>query len=87
MGPVLGVKRQSLEVPGAAGDVVYGDATNMVDSPPGKSDVNEHMVEKRNSLGRSSARFVGGRRVPIAAAVEPMTQPHGVTLVDRPMDD
>lgn len=49
-------------------------------------------VEKRNSLGRSSARFVGGRRVPVPASANagygaPQDGGHGVTLVDAPMDD
>ena len=52
-------------------------------------------VEKRNSLGRSSARFVGGRRVAAPPAsgsaaggsYAPQEGGHGVTLVDAPMDD
>ncbi len=86
IGPVLGVKRQSLEVPGAAGDTTLGEVTNSADSPPSRTDGNDVFVEKRNSLGRSSARFAGGRRVPLAATSE-LAPAHSVTLMDKPMDD
>jgi hypothetical protein len=65
-------------------EVPAGAAARVADGDEG--------VRKRDSLGRSSARFVGGRRVPVP--VNPSyggqgqgQDGHGVTLVDRPMDD
>jgi len=88
VGPILPAKRASLEVPGADPGMPPPDGTNggsvLTDSPTAKADAHEAMVEKRNSLGRSTARFVGGRRVASTAAEPPQ---HGVTLVDKPMDD
>ncbi|KAI1391172.1 uncharacterized protein F4822DRAFT_176731 [Hypoxylon trugodes] len=98
LGPV---KRSSLEVPDGSGlppAEVNGGANG--DSP--KTD-SESIVSKRDSLGRSGARFVGGRRVtassamkndstpstPVSKAADAGTPTHdrGVTLVDAPMDD
>ncbi|KAJ2986184.1 hypothetical protein NUW58_g5148 [Xylaria curta] len=63
----------------------------------------EGIVSKRDSLGRTGARFVGGRRVTLTqgstpstpkstvadarAGSETPTQDRGVTLVDAPMND
>lgn len=49
-------------------------------------------MEKRNSLGRTGARFAGGRRVTASAgsgpgATDSPDAPRGVTLEDKPMDD
>ncbi|KAM7221712.1 putative rho-GTPase-activating protein [Rhypophila decipiens] len=101
MGPVL-PKRTSLEVPDEAGmglthpaDGHYNGAiaTSTVPEHPAAAKIeNESLLEKRNSLGRSGARFVSGRRVPAAAAAAdgaPTGQApthSGVTLVDAPMD-
>lgn len=99
MGPILGVKRQSLEVPGAEttahggpdGNVNGGGGAATADPAPAKLDGVEGLVEKRNSLGKSAARFVGGRRVaPPSSLAESNAAghaSHGVTLVDAPMDD
>ncbi|KAL1869704.1 hypothetical protein VTK73DRAFT_3008 [Phialemonium thermophilum] len=97
LGPVL-PKRTSLEVPGedghqalaAADGAPNGGATDAAIAPAG--DIH---VEKRNSLGRSGARFVGGRRVTLTSSQQPTVPAtpetdrgsHGVTLVDAPMDD
>ena len=58
--------------------------------------------DKRNSLGRSTARFAGGaRRIPLVAPANVAAEQaqaqaqglglrdhhHSVTLVDRPMED
>ncbi|KAH7166237.1 hypothetical protein EDB81DRAFT_638904 [Dactylonectria macrodidyma] len=67
-------KRNSLEVPGGEGaEPVNGADT--VKSPE------EAAPEKRESLGRTTARFVGGKRVPVTPPSE-----RGVTLEDRPME-
>ncbi|KAI1468466.1 uncharacterized protein F4812DRAFT_426946 [Daldinia caldariorum] len=100
LGSLGAVKRSSLEVPDGTGQPpaeVNGAANG--DSP--KTDI-EHVVSKRDSLGRSSARFVSGRRVttssvsgsgstpstPISKATEIGTpiQDRGVQLVDAPME-
>ncbi|KAK0720422.1 hypothetical protein B0H67DRAFT_485430 [Lasiosphaeris hirsuta] len=54
---------------------------------------NETVLEKRNSLGRSGARFVGGRRVQASLGTPPPpsggqdnSSQHGVTLMDPPMN-
>ncbi|KAI1284550.1 hypothetical protein F5Y07DRAFT_385297 [Xylaria sp. FL0933] len=86
-------KRQSLEVPDGPGEV--NGSTN------GDSPKQDGELSKRDSLGRTGARFVGGRRVtqgstpstPKASAAdaragsETPTQDRGVTLVDAPMND
>jgi len=101
LGPIL-PKRASLDVPPEvslglpqASDRVV-EPTNGVE-PAAVAAVrgDGEGVEKRNSLGRSSARFVGGRRVAAppassSAAGGSYAQQeggHGVTLVDAPMDD
>ncbi|OIW30372.1 hypothetical protein CONLIGDRAFT_366624 [Coniochaeta ligniaria NRRL 30616] len=96
-GPVL-PKRASLDVPPEvslglpqASDRI--EPTNGVEVPAVAAVRGEgEGVEKRNSLGRSSARFVGGRRVPVPSANTGYGGPQdgghgGVTLVDAPMDD
>lgn len=101
MGPVL-PKRSSLDVPP---EVSMGlpQTSDRVDSANGVEPAavaavrtgDGEGVEKRNSLGRSSARFVAGRRVPVAhntpaagsSAYGQQDGGHGVTLVDAPMDD
>ncbi|KAK6952271.1 hypothetical protein Daesc_006806 [Daldinia eschscholtzii] len=101
LGSLGTVKRSSLEVPDGTAPPpaeVNGGANG--DSP--KTD-SEHIVSKRDSLSRSSARFVGGRRVttssvtgsgstpstPVSKATDSGTPIHdrGVQLVDAPMDD
>lgn len=101
LGSLGTVKRSSLEVPDGTGQPpaeVNGSANG--DSPKTEP---EHMVSKRDSLNRSSARFVGGRRVttssstgtgstpstPVSKAADSGTPIHdrGVQLVDAPMDD
>ena len=102
LGPVL-PKRTSLEVPDDAGPgpshpadgnptlngAAVVDAVSKIE--------NESLLEKRNSLSRSGARFVGGRRVApssnaAAGATASPSGPdgsglqHSVTLVDRPME-
>ncbi|KAI2643656.1 hypothetical protein GGS21DRAFT_497518 [Xylaria nigripes] len=91
------VKRSSLEVPDASPSESNGSGANG-DSP--KHD-GEATPSHRDSLMRTSARFVGGRRVtqggtpstPIASAVEARagsetpTADRGITLVDAPMND
>lgn len=99
-GPVL-PKRASLDVPPEvslglpqAGDRMEPAAANGIDPPAVAAvRVEGEGMEKRNSLGRNSARFVGGRRVPVpignqgAAYGAPDAGHGGVTLVDAPMDD
>ncbi|KAI8633096.1 hypothetical protein F5Y19DRAFT_288054 [Xylariaceae sp. FL1651] len=98
LGSLNTLKRQSLEVPDGAGlppVEVNGGANG--DSP--KHD-GESILSKRDSLGRSGARFVGGRRVtqgstpstPKSSAADSGTSEtpaheRGVTLVDAPMND
>ncbi len=84
------LNRQSLEVPD--GLATPPSETNGFANGDGEN-------EKRNSLGRSGARFVGGRRVTVGSKegtptsitkpAEGTTTPpdRGVTLVDAPMDD
>lgn len=115
MGPVL-PKRTSLEVPddspmglshpadGSFGGFLNGGPSSFV-VPPADPQVakveNESLLEKRNSLGRSGARFSSGRRVtPASTATRTVTPPpgqqpggqenstptRGVNLVDAPMD-
>ncbi|KAK0616005.1 hypothetical protein B0T17DRAFT_619580 [Bombardia bombarda] len=106
LGPIL-PKRTSLEVPDEAGmgmgmglshpaDGHFGGSLpSVVAEQVAKITESESTPEKRNSLGRSGARFVGGRRVaPPAAGTPPpagglensSNASHGVTLVDAPMD-
>lgn len=100
-----GVKRSSLEVPDSDGTAPAPSSAAEVNGAYGeaKADSETPTVEKRNSLGRSSARFERGRRVTLdrapaaGAPTEPIeekptedeasTATHSVTLVDRPMDD
>jgi hypothetical protein len=100
MGPVL-PKRTSLEVPDeygmglshpADGNFVPNGAAVVAEHAVAKAE-NDTPLEKRNSLGRSGARFVGGRRVgPAPSSLTSSSTPppdnsqQGVTLVDRPMD-
>ncbi|KAF3064576.1 Rho-GTPase-activating protein 8 [Daldinia childiae] len=101
LGSLGTVKRSSLEVPDGTGQPpVEANGSANGDSPKTEP---EHMVSKRDSLNRSSARFVGGRRVttssttgtgstpstPVSKATDSGTPPHdrGVQLVDAPMDD
>ncbi|KAI5862819.1 hypothetical protein GGS23DRAFT_69451 [Durotheca rogersii] len=99
----LGPKRQSLEVPDgseapAPAPATNGSSTNG-DSPKTEG---ESFISKRDSIGRSGARFVGGRRVTTSSTVgsTPSTpvsrtgtdggtpvHDRGVTLTDAPMDD
>lgn len=81
MGPVLGIKRSSLEVPGeptvstptTADSVTNGsDHSTATDSPNSTRSRSEtikstdSLVEKRNSLGRSNRQSMGlGRRIPV----------------------
>ncbi|KAI1824648.1 hypothetical protein F4861DRAFT_538789 [Xylaria intraflava] len=91
LGKMTTVKRQSLEVPDASGEV-NGSANG--DSPKNETD---GTPSNRDSLGRTGARFVGGRRVaaqgsspstPVASSgSETPTNDRGVTLVDAPMND
>lgn len=94
----MSLKRQSLEVPDGAAlppAEVNGGANG--DSPKHDGD---GAISKRDSLGRSGARFAGGRRVthgstpstPKTGSVDvgrsgTPTQDRGVTLVDAPMND
>jgi hypothetical protein len=94
----MSLKRQSLEVPDGAGlppTEVNGGANG--DSPKHDAD---GAISKRDSLGRSGARFAGGRRAthgstPSTPKTGPVdagrsgtpTQDRGVTLVDAPMND
>lgn len=102
-GPVL-PKRASLDVPPEVSLGLPQASDRMVVEPNGGVEPaavaavrgdGVDGVEKRNSLGRSSARFVGGRRVPVPSASASANagyggaqdSGHGVTLVDAPMDD
>lgn len=100
MGPILGVKRSSLEVPGESGtssdSATNGsESTAATDSPTSLRSRSETLrsndsLEKRNSLGRNPARSSLGRRIPVnpTPLADPAADEHrGVTLEDRPMDD
>ncbi|KAI6380815.1 hypothetical protein MCOR25_001489 [Pyricularia grisea] len=118
VGPIMGIKRSSLEVPGGEFPGSSGSSENshagsngtsptgLAESPVITEMIADSNVNKRNSLGRSGARFVGGRRVTgpsVAGGAIPETSAtegaaggdtervrdsmHGVTLVDKPMDD
>lgn len=102
MGPVLPLKRSSLEVPGEAGTPTQATApdsmngSDTTDSPNSTRSRSETVkstdsAEKRNSLSRNSARMSMslGRRIPVnpTPAAEPTDEHRGVTLEDKPMDD
>lgn len=72
------IKRQSLEVPEPDGSApVNGDAEKV----DGES-------EKRDSIGRTPAKFVGGKRIPVVPSTPPQESPsRGVQLEDAPMED
>jgi hypothetical protein len=88
IGSLAALKRSSLEVPGSF------EASTGTPEPinggevRGRTDGSERdsLIEKRNSLGRSGARFVSGRRVQ-PSTPSTAEAPRGVTLEDRPMDD
>jgi hypothetical protein len=98
-----GVKRSSLEVPDSASTVHTPAAEVNGANGEATADSEASIIEKRNSLGRSSARFERGRRVTpgASASAGTPTEPIGeenllestaaanrsVTLVDKPMDD
>lgn len=77
MGPILPVKRASLEVPGEAGTPTQatipdlnGSETSNTDSPNSTRSRSETIrstdsLDKRNSLGRNPARSSLGRRIPV----------------------
>ncbi|CAJ2507863.1 Uu.00g090490.m01.CDS01 [Anthostomella pinea] len=102
LGSLNTLKRQSLEVPEGAGLPPAGisevNGTANGESPK----LDTENLSKRDSLGRSGARFVGGRRVTHTATGSTPSTPktgadtesatsatpdRGVTLVDAPMDD
>jgi len=104
LGSVVGgvaAKRQSLEPPepGMDSPQERGRATERYSQPPpaigpegGESleGLEESPLEKRNSLGRGGARFVGGRRVTASSGSgnpEISGAPRGITLEDKPMED
>jgi len=107
-GAVMGAKRASLEVPdaiggpgdssGGGGGVNGGGPSDSPTAHRAEAVAADAFSEKRNSLGRSTARFSGGgRRIPLVAPANVAAEQaqglglrdhhHGVTLVDRPMDD
>lgn len=80
MGPILGVKRSSLEVPGESGtptsathpstDSSTNGSESTTDSPSSTRSRSETLrstesLDKRNSLGRNPARMSLGRRIPV----------------------
>lgn len=69
IGPILGVKRSSLEVPGGAADS-NGDATTAANGShePAADALPSSPAEKRSSLNRNSVRFVAGRRITTGGA-------------------
>ncbi|KAL1903139.1 Rho-GTPase-activating protein 8 [Sporothrix stenoceras] len=82
IGPILGVKRSSLEVPGdgaAAAGTTDPSATAANGAPgleasalPADGTSPGSPADKRGSMNRSSVRFVGGRRIaPVAAGGAP----------------
>ncbi|KAM0435088.1 hypothetical protein ACHAPT_003177 [Fusarium lateritium] len=73
------IKRQSLEVPEPDGSApVNGEAE--------KADGGES--EKRDSMGRTPTKFVGGKRIPVVPSTPPQESPaRGVQLEDAPMED
>lgn len=102
MGPILPVKRSSLEVPGEMGTPTQAsvptdssaNGSEPTDSPNSSRSRSETIrstdsVEKRNSLGRNPARASLTRRIPInpTPVAEGTDEHRGVTLEDKPMDD
>lgn len=101
MGPVLPLKRSSLEVPGETGTPTQATAPDSIlngseptDSPNSSRSRSETIrsndsLEKRNSLGRNPARASLGRRIPVnpTPMTEAVDEHRGVTLEDKPMDD
>lgn len=93
------LKRQSLEVPDGPSQPA-AEASNGTNGDSPKQD-GEVLMSKRDSLGRTGARFVGGRRVTLGSTSSPPkasaansragsetpTNDRGVTLVDAPMND
>ncbi|KAM0286020.1 hypothetical protein ACHAQH_001210 [Verticillium albo-atrum] len=75
-------ERQSMPANGAP----VGAVESMLSKIEGLSD---SPIEKRNSLGRTGARFAGGRRVTASSGAgnAEVIAPRGVTLEDKPMDD
>ena len=71
IGPILGVKRSSLEVPGGATDA-NGDASapaaNGSHEGAAADALPSSPAEKRSSLNRNSVRFVAGRRITTGGA-------------------
>lgn len=79
MGPILGVKRSSLEVPGESGTPTTAthpstesstNGSESTDSPTSTRSRSETLrstesLDKRNSLGRNPARASLGRRIPV----------------------
>lgn len=97
-------KRQSLEVPEPSSDAPpqeRGRTSERNSQPPTNGTEaavlptiealeESASLEKRNSLGRSGARFAGGRRVTASSGAgnpEVSAAPRGVTLEDKPMED
>ncbi|KAH6689524.1 rho-GTPase-activating protein [Plectosphaerella plurivora] len=105
LGSVVGggiTKRQSLEVPEPSADAPQerGRTSERHSQPPTNGTetavlpaieaLGESALEKRNSLGRTGARFAGGRRVTASSGAgnpEVSAAPRGVTLEDKPMED
>ncbi|KAF6812896.1 Rho-GTPase-activating protein 8 [Colletotrichum sojae] len=96
LGSVIGAKRSSLEVPGSdssspaepTNGTAAPSAAPAADGVAARIQALESPVEKRNSLGRPTARYSLERRVPVSSGNDstPST-PRGVTLEDKPMDD
>lgn len=91
MGPILGVKRSSLEVPGepavstptdstttnGGSDTTATDSPNSTRSRSETIKSTDSLVEKRNSLGRSNRQSMGlGRRIPVNPT--PVAEPTAV---------
>ncbi|KAK6065779.1 hypothetical protein SCUP234_12399 [Seiridium cupressi] len=79
-----GVKRSSLEVPDSAGPVQAPAAEVNGTNGEAKPDGETSLIEKRNSLGRGSARFERGRRVAPGAAAGTPTEPIGEENTPEP---
>lgn len=78
----IAMNRASLDVP-SADTVALQEAIN--NGPPSKNGEIEAGRDRTDSVGRTGAKFVGGRRVP---STPPQDEtPRGVTLEDKPMDD
>ncbi|OLN84482.1 Rho-GTPase-activating protein 8 [Colletotrichum chlorophyti] len=99
LGSVIGAKRSSLEVPGSESSSpkeppANGTAAPAAEGVAARIKALESPAEKRNSLGRSSARYSLDRHAAAAPAPSAGTEsgastppPRGVTLEDKPMDD